>query len=156
MHACWLVGLLVPWRAGPLPVPLKLFFQLYGFRQAHYAFQPDGTRTKCPSCPAGSPLQWIAFFFCANCDMAVELCYRIEFVEGKKYGQSKEEVGDFITFLDENEIPMTEFRERLDHMNATLLSKSTGCNNLRGMPVDAVEGTYWGKNNLQDGFVDQS
>ena len=80
----------------------------------------------------------------------VELCLRIEFsAPNGKYVQFVGKMGDFISYLEENEIPMAEFRERLAYMNATLVSMSAGCNNLRGMSVDAIDGAYWEKTTMK-------
>ena len=56
---------------------------------------------------------------------------------------SLESFGDFISFLEDNEILMTEFRERLDARNATLVSRPMGGSNLRRIVLDAQEGLQW-------------
>ena len=109
------------------------------------AFTSDGHRARDPAKADYAPLEWVAAFFCQNCYMAKELCWRVEFAPGGRFYEYAERPADFICLLEDSEPLMIEFTTRKNAMNSTLQSVPIGGSDLRLMCVDASESLAWVK-----------
>jgi hypothetical protein len=122
----------------------------------------DGvTRTRDPASKSKQSVKWINKEYCGNCDLAIDMVMKLDFMAGGKYHipqfiqkadpkvESSRDAIKRAAFFDHlDECPDTagaEFKTRKAAMNATLTSEPVFFSDLRGMTVDCVERTGWEK-----------